>query len=322
MELMENIKRFGKILESSVSNERGTLVTEVARSLIMADIAHIGDPDRGKYEHLSLCGLAMCHIPEFRGVDKSHGDSGEEALSDVMQMRIMCDTLTLLLNGDQPYAMRYTADVAKAMGQRVRTGVGRYLEYDECEKILDSYYDSVPTFDESLRPIFERISFYLCELWRLQPTINSSATVIKPDCLSDIWLPSGFDHAGFTVQTKEPKCLRELNVGNKAVYVEEYDLSLIMSILIRVIVRVKTGDIAQDIFFSRIGEIRTLSPQCFPVGTGLGSSIPAQIYYPHHFITNQALRCLYEECFTDRQRLTRSGVDATLQALKAWYEVE
>lgn len=318
MTLEENIARFGKIVRASKIAPKS--VIEVGRSLVMADTRHIGDEDRGKYEHLTLDGLADTHIPEFDGV--CYGCNGHaEPMSDVMQMRIMCDTLTLLLKGQNQYAMRYTSDVAKAMKLSGRRNYGAYLEYADCESILDSYYNKLASFDEALRPVFERTSFYLGELKRIQPTVNGRKDVITQDCVASVWLPAEFDAHGFSVALKEPKVITELN-GDKTPYITVYNMAFILEVLIKTIVRTDKGDIAQWSFLQRLQEMSKESPESFPVGVGIGSSVRPDVYSPQHFLSNQALRVVYEQHFAKSAQVTMSGVDDTFRAIKRWYGID
>lgn len=316
MTIVENIQKFEKIVASLKSPVKPV---EIARAVCIADTNHLNDQDRGKFEHLSLAGLADAGIPTFKTVCKGCNGSHSD-VSDVMQMRIMCDVLTLILDGDNDFAMKYSADVAKAMGLRQRTRVGRYAEYDECEDILNSYCERLASYDEYLKPVFERTSFYLGELKRLQPKINSSKSVIKEDCVKDVWLPSEFNAHGFKVVTKEPAVVTSL-VGDKTPHVVAYNMAYITEVLIKVIVRVGTDDIAKWTFLERLQEIGENSPDCFPIGVDLGSNIRPPVYMPFHFLDNQALRNIYNRHFTVKKKLTTAGVDDLFKAICAWYGI-
>lgn len=316
MTLVENTAKFSKVVNTLGTKKRDVL--QVARALVIADTAHIGDPERGKFEHLTLDGLADTGITELQGV--CYGCEGHaEPWSDVMQMRIMCDVLTLLLDGSYPFALKYSADVAKAMQQRQRTKEGRYLEFDECEAILSAYYDAVSTnFEEYLRPLFEKTSFFLRELQRLQPLTNPSKSIINTDCVSEIWLPEEFDASGFKVSKREPAVISRLN-GDKTRYVVLYNMAYIMDILIKVITRLDKGTTAQTLFISRLTNIGRKSPNLFPVGVDINSGVREAVYKPSHFINNQALFVMYERYFTSKSPLTVESVENTIKAIDTWY---
>lgn len=318
MTLQENIAKFSKIVRANSDKVQEKSVVEVARAIVLADVRHIGDEDRGKYEHLTLSALASAGVVEFNGVcagcNHSHG-----TLSDVMVVRIMCDVLTLLLNGDQPFAMRYSADVAKALKQRERTKAVDYLEMDMCEKILDRYA-STASYDASLKPVFEKTAFYLAEMKRLQPRLDRDCIAINKTCMRSAWLPSEFDSSGFDVSTQVPKVLDGVP-GDIVTIVTCYNLGYVLDVLIKAIVRDGNGDVAQWSFLNRLHDISSKSQSAFPVGTGVVPGIRGDVYVPYHFLDNQALRVTYEKHFTKDVQITQSGVDGLLQAIKVWLRV-
>lgn len=320
MTLAENISKFSRIVAAHPDKLTPEAINETVRAIIIADTAHRLDEDRGSYEHVGLQELAKSGIKEFSGVCLGQ-KSWSMDMSAVMQMRVMCDVLTLLLNSDGvDLAMRYSADVAKAMGQRMRTKRVDYLPFDICERILDYYLEDATAFDPELKPVFDRVSYFLGEIKNMQPRVNSSKSVIKKDCVSKLWLPDGYDSHGFDVTRKEPTVISQVN-GSKVPHVEAYDYAFIMDVLIKVVVRVDTGDIARYAFVSRLSDLRAVAADSLPVGVDVGSSVREPVYTPRHFLINSAIRELYGECFTVQQKLSESSVSKAILAIKSYYKI-
>lgn len=315
MTLQENVAKFSRIVKADPGRLSIKAVQDVARAIIMADTRHYNDSDRGQYERLTLGGLSSSGIKEFEGVCRGCNHADKE-WSDVMQMRIMCDVLTILLNGDQPFAMRYSNDVPCGRQRQARG----YLEFDDCEKILDAYSANVADFDEELRPVFEQTVVFLKELLAIQSRVNPSQTIINQDCVSEVWLPKEFDSCGFKVRVKAPEKFTNLN-GSKVPYIMANNFACIMDVLVKAIVRLDTGDVAQIAFFNRLQEMGRMSPQCFPIGVDIGCSARDAVYTPYHFMENQALRAMYEQYFTKRLKISSASVENTLKAIKVWYKM-
>lgn len=319
MSLQESIAKFTKIVKANPDKLTDRAITETARSIVIADVGHIGDAGRGKYEHLTLSALADSGVQEFNGVcygcSHQHGE-----VSDVMCLRIMCDVLTLLLDGDKPFAMRYSADVAKAMKRRERTKTMDYLDADDCEKILDSYMSNVSDYDEELKPIFERTSYYLSELKKLQSSVDKECYVITRDCVSEIWLPKDFQSYGFNVKTRIPNVIAALN-GSKVSHMWFYNLGFVMDVLSKLLVGVDTSDTARFAFMRRLREFGAVCGTKAPIGVGIESNVRTHVYMPSHFLTNQALKVIYEKYFTKKKPLTDEGVSVTLDSMKSLYKV-
>lgn len=318
MGLQENIVKFDKIIKANQSKLPDLLITNTARAIVITDISHIGDDRRGKYEHLSLSALADSGVAWFKGVCAGCSHK-HETISDVMVMRIMCDVLTILLDGDQPLAMQYSADVAKAMRKRERTRSGSYLEFDECEKILDSYAADAG-YDASLKTVFERTASYLAELKKLQPKLDRDCYAIHKDCVKSVWLPKDFNSSGFEVSTKIPKSLDGVP-GDVVTLVTSYNFGYVLDVLIKAIVREGKGEIAQWGFLNRLQDISAMSPSNFPIATGVVPGIREDVYVPYHFLDNQALRVVYERHFNKSAQITRDGVDGLIQAIKVWLKI-
>lgn len=317
MTLNENIAKFNKIVAAHKEVMTPEEVVKTARRIVVADILHRNDSDHNGYENLSLSSLADGDVPQFKNVCLASAHRGSK-VSDVMQMRVMCDVLTLLLQGDKKLAMRYTGDVPSKFHAVQRAY--EYMSYEECEKLLSEYENEICAYDEALKPVFKMTEAYLRELRTIQPRVNSSKSVITNDCMKDIWLPREYDNCGFVVTGREPNVIANLN-GDKVPYVTAYNLAFVMDVLIRVITRVDKGIVAKNSFINRLQEIGKCCPECFPVGVDLGCNVRDEVYAPYHFLDNQALRIIYDQHFTKKKKLTATSVDDTLRAIKVWYNL-
>lgn len=316
MTLAENIAKFSRIVAAHPEELKRESINEVVRALVIADTAHRGDADRGRYEHLGLQELSKSGIKEFEGVCLSEKTWGME-MSDVMQMRIMCDVLTLLLASDDvDYAMRYSADVAKAMGRRERTKRVDYLPFDICERILDHYLEGIG-FDEGLRDVFERTSSLLKDLRELQPKIDSSRVGVSDTNLGAIWLPKDFSSHGFNVSTRIPVELERAK-GDIRAYASVYNSSFMLEALIHVLTGKGSGDTARWAFMNRLQDVGETIPALFPIGIGVDPGIRNEVYTPFHFLDNQSLRVIYMRYFTRDKKASFDGVAALIQAFRAW----
>lgn len=318
MTLQENIVKFDKVVKANPEKLNAETVREIARAIIVSDISHIGEDPRGKYEHLSLGALAASGVTEFSTVCAG-GSKKHDKMSDVMLMRIMCDVITLILDGDQPLAMKYSSDVSKAMGKRKRVSTGNYAEFAECEVILNSYSDNIVVVDDSMKAVFEKISGYLSEIRIIQPKLNPSCSVLSKSCFSDLWLPEEFDSHGFDISSKEPKIISGIK-NNRVDYIKEYELACVMDALIRAFVGVGKTSSDKWAFLRRVQTISSVAPDCFPIGVGVGA-VHRDVYFPGHFINNQSLRAMYGNLFSTSMRLDYGSVEYMLKAVRALYKV-
>lgn len=316
MKLSENIAKFSKFVKAHPDELSPQIVQDVARAIVLADIRGRVDAGRGQFEYVTLAGLAACGIPGFSGV--SRGGSRAPAFSDVMQMRIMCDVLTIVMGGDYKLAMRYSSNVAKAVGQR--RAVGTYLSYAECEEILNGHCAS--SFDEALRPVFEKTSYGLCEVTKIAKALLVSTDIATFASLRDIWLPAEFDSHGHGVYTVMPKRLQAIDNITVSV-LEAYNYAYIMSALIEVLFRTVYSDsvtaVERSIFLLLIGELCDESSSLVPIGVGCKPF--REVFYPREMLPNQSTRILYARCFSDSIQISGTSLDNAIKMVKTHYKI-
>lgn len=320
MTLAENISKFSRIVAAHPDKLTPEAINETVRAIIIADTAHRLDEVRGSYEHVGLQELAKSCIKEFSGVCLGQ-KSWSMDMSAVMQMRVMCDVLTLLLCVDDvDFAMRYSADVAKAMGQRMRTKRVDYLPFDICERILDYYLEGIDETDEALNEVFEKTSAVLHRIRRLKPNIDKKNLFLSDTLTSPIYLPKKFDSYGFEVQEREPVVLKDFGV-ERSKLVEMYNMSYIMDVLIKSVARTGRGSSSCALFLSRISQMCQESKDCVPIGVDVEYGFRPGVWRPEYFITNDAVNVLYERCFTTKKVLSWESVENTLLMLERRYKV-
>lgn len=318
MTLTENISKFSRIVAAHPDKLTPEAINETVRAIIIADTAHRLDEDRGSYEHVGLQELAKSGIKEFSGVCLGQ-KSWSMDMSAVMQMRFMCDVLTLLLAVDDvDLAMRYSADVAKAMGQRMRTKRVDYLSFDICERILDYYLEEAGVSDEALKTVFEQTSRLLEGLHRVQLVADKDKLIIKSDCVSGVWLPRGYSSFGFDISVKIPSKLNSAE-GDKAAVVAEYNSACIMDVLVRAVARTRTDTTACMLFVSRIDEMCSLSRDLVPVGIKLILGVHPHVYCPTHFLINDTIRVMYRRLFDETATISFESVDSLEQVILRYY---
>lgn len=316
MKLAENVVKFQQIVKSHPTELSQSALHDVARAIIMADTCHWADEDRGKYERLTLADLSACRIAEFAGVCRG-GKPGKE-LTDVMQMRIMCDVLTLLLGGSYQFAMRYSSDVARAVKGDRRQAVTGYLDYDSCETILNGHLDNSGSFDELLRPVFKQTSELLDGLHQVRLVADKGNRVVTSTCVKGVWLPDEYKSAGFEVSTKMPSSLKSAE-GDMTTLVSMYNFACIMDVLVRAITRTRTDQAACSLFVARIDEMCSLSKDLVPIGTKVTMGVHPSVYSPNHFLINDTIRVMYRRLFSDGDILSVDSVRNTIQVILRYY---
>lgn len=313
MKLSENVAKFSKFVKAHPDELSPQIVQDVARAIVLSDIRGRVDAGRGQFEHVTLAGLAACGISEFSGV--SRGGSRATALSDVMQMRIMCDVLTIVMGGNYKLAMRYSSRVAQAVGQR--RVVGTYLSYEECEAILNGHCAS--GLDEELRPVFEQTSELLEGLHQVQLVADKEKLVVTSTCVKGVWLPEDYKSAGFEVSTKIPSNLKAAD-GDKVALVAMHNFACIMDVLVRAITRTRTGSTACSLFVARIDEMCSLSKDLVPIGIKVTMGVHPSVYRPNHFIINDTIKVMYRRLFTDDVPISVESVRNTIQVILRYYK--
>lgn len=320
MTLEQNVEKFRKVVKANPEKLTDAAITETVRAIVAADTMHIGDETRERYEHLGLQSIAECGVPEFRNVCLGK-KSWNTAISAVMQMRIMCDVLTLCLDSEGvDFAMRYSADVAKAMGQRERTKRVDYVPFDICEKILDYYVEKLgDSWDASLKVVFEQTSEFLEGLHKVQLVADKEVLVVTANCVRDLWLPAEYKSFGFDVCTTMPSKFKAAE-GNIVSLVEMNNFASIMDVLIRAVTRTKVGTTACMLFVSRIDEMCCLSRDLVPVGTKVDFAIHSGVYKPSHFFVNDTVRVMYRRLIDDSASLSADSVRNLEQIIFRYYE--
>lgn len=308
MEFKENIERFGKIVKANNLDLKD--VQSVARALVMADRLHFDDVDHGNYEHLTLATVSQGAVPEFRGI--SNGVRTDKAVTDVMQMRLMCDVLTVLLKEKQPLAMQYSGAV---LGRERSQG---YLDYETCDGILSAYFDSVGTYDDSLKSMFYQVSDCLGRLKKLGARFEPDGKVLTKDCVKDVWLPDEFDAHGYTVTMKAPR--EVVSRGSTVRCVECYDFGYIMDAIIKGLAGVCTDETYMYMFLYKIQDLKSVSNGELPVGVGVLNGLRPLVYEPAAFIKNSSVRDFYEQVFSWREVVSARSCDIILDVIERWLD--
>ena len=214
--------------------------------------------------------------------------------------------------------MRYSADVARAVkGDRRQVSQG-YLDYDECEAILNSHLDNSGSFDESLRPVFKQTSELLEGLHQVQLVADKEKRIVTSSCVKGVWLPDEYKSAGFEVSTKIPSNL-DAAEGDMATVVSMYNFACIMDVLVRAITRTRTGQTACSLFVARIDEMCSLSKDLVPVGIKVTLGVHPSVYTPSHFLINDTIRVMYRRLFSENVLLSADSVRNTEQVILRYY---